>query len=592
MKHSLIFFFCLLTSVIQISAQDKPIIAIFDLEKYSSEGYSETNIQQLIINQDQPTTFISLLNKMRQASLDNNVKGVVFYGENLNLGMAQILEIQRQIEQLNKAGKKTFYYSQNYDLKNLSVASAVKEIYLFPQGGVVFNGFQMQNIYFKNVMEKLNISADIVHIGDFKSAGEPFYLDKPSKESEIQTNQLLNNIATITKNSFSHYRKIDSTKFDSLVDRALINATDAKKANLVDHLAYHNEFVDKLKSEFGSNILFSRTYGDPEKEALQMNNLMDLFKLINDLSKPPVADKTDKISLTIVEGVIAEEMAEELRYHILSAGKDKTVKGMVVRVNSPGGSALASEVIWQALNEFKKSGKSLIISMGDVAASGGYYISTPGEKIYAENLTITGSIGVVGGKLIFGKMLEEIGINFHTTKQGKHADIFSPLKPFTEEERTIITKSMNEVYEIFKKRVSDGRKGKIKGDLEQLAGGRVYTGNDALKIGLVDKIGGLRDALNEVVEKEKLEKHKIVLFPKETKLIDLLSKELQKKDDDEYLYLSTKSTPSLMNQDILQTYIQTLQKVDPTLGDTLKVFIKNLELMQKERVILISPFWH
>ena len=570
--------------------QSSPTIAVFKLDTLFTEGHGEPTLDQLINMEDSKPTFMALMSQLRRAAFDKNVKACVFYGDNVGLGMAQTQELQRQIIKLRNAGKKTFYYSRSMSNSNLHAAAAVDKIVLFPEGEVLFNGVMLQGVYFKKLLDNLHLKADIIHIGDYKSAGEPFYLDGPSKESAEQTQTLLDNVTDQLKTSLKEYRKIKISKIHELVDRALFSAKDAKKEGLVDELAYHLDFVKSLKKEFGENVIFNSKYGLPKKKQLQFNNIMDIFSLFNELSSPPKVDNTDKISLTVIEGGINGLMAEPLRKHILHAAKDKTVKAMVVRVNSPGGSALASEVICQALKEFKASGKPLVVTMGNVAASGGYYVATPADIIYAENLTITGSIGVVGGKIIIGDLMDKIGISFHDYKKGKHADLMSSLKPFSPEEKTILLGAFERVYSTFKERVQEGRGNKIKGDVEKIAGGRVYTGNDALSLGLVDKIGGLRDALNETVDRANLKKYKIVMFPKEVKLMDLISNELQEKSDDEYVYSSEKpSISSLVKSEYLDKQLSILKAVNPKLEQTFKTFLLNLQLMHEEKVLLISP---
>lgn len=592
MKFFKLFLLISLISTPVLFAQNDKTIAVFKLEKLFSEGHNEPGLNEILSMEDSQQTFMALLSRMRRAAFDKNVKACVFYGESVGLGMAQVQELQRQIVMLKNSGKKTYFYSRSLTPGNLQAAIATDKIVLFPQGEVLFNGIQLQGMYFKRLLDKLHLKADVIHIGDFKSAGEPFYLDGPSEASKQQTQLLLNNIADQIKMSLKEHRGMSIAKVNELVNKALFSAAEAIASGLIDELAYHKDFVDSIKKEFGENVKFNTSYGVPKKKSLQLNNIMDLFSLFNELSAPPKIDNTDKISLTVIEGAIEAQMGEKLRRHILHAAKDKTVKAMILRVNSPGGSALASEVICQAVKDFKATGKPVIVSMGNVAASGGYYVAAPGDLIYAENLTITGSIGVVGGKIVTGELMDKIGISFHQYNKGKHADLFTTLRPFNEEEKVLLTNTFKRVYETFKNRVKEGRGNKIQGDLEKIAGGRVYTGNDALKLGLVDKIGGLRDAINEAVTRTGLTRYKVSMFPKEVKLMDLISKELREAENDEYLYTDDQSsTKSLLKKDIIQSYTESLQAINPKLGDTLNIFMKNLQMLQKERVILVSPFF-
>jgi len=230
------------------------------------------------------------------------------------------------------------------------------------------------------------------------------------------------------------------------------------------------------------------------------------------------------------------------------------------------------------------------MSMGNVAASGGYYVAAPGDVIYAENLTITGSIGVVGGKIVMGNLMNKIGISFHNYKKGEHADMLGSLRPFSEKERKILEASFNRVYDTFKKRVTEGRGAKLKKDIGQIAGGRVYTGSKALELGLVDKIGGLRDAISDAVGRTKLKRYKISMFPQEMKIMDFLSKELREKSNDEYVYQKEQSPlKSLLKNNYISNHLSALKSLNPKLAKTLEIFLKNLQMLHDEKVLLVSP---
>jgi len=567
-------------------------IAVFHLEKMLSEGNREPTFNDILSPDKKPATFMSLLNRLRLAGKSKEIKACVFYGESIGLGLAQIQELKKQIDTLNKAGIDTYFYSRGLDQRNLLVASSTKKIVLFPESEVLLNGLFLQSMYFKNLLDKLGLEADVIHIGDFKSAGEPFYKDGPSKESKAQNKRLYDNIHEQILSAFAKGRNLTIAQVKKLINKAVFSAKEAKEEGLIDGLLTHKDFINSLKKKYGVNTEFSLSFGIPKKNKLQVNSILDIFALIHELSQPPKKDYMDKISLTVIEGGINGGMGEALRLHILKQTRDKTVKAMVLRVNSPGGSALASEVICQALLEFKKTNKPLIVTMGNVAASGGYYVAAYGDTVLAEEMTITGSIGVVGGKLVIGDMLNKIGITTHNYKLGKHADIMTTSRKFNDAERKILLKSFNRVYKTFKDRVSEGRHGKIKGDLESIAGGRVYTGTQALKLGLVDQIGGLRDALNLAKKNAKLKKYKITMFPREVSLEDLISKELRdENNDDEYIYHQTKSNflKSAFNAHEIEARIAILEKLDPKMAANFKTFLQQLQLLAEKEVLLIAP---
>lgn len=571
--------------------QGKDIIPVFQLDHIFSEGHHEPSLQDLMANDPNQKTFMALINRVRRASKDANVKACVFYGDAVGLGLAQMRELSDHIDQLKKAGKKTFYYSRNISKANIFLAAKTDKIVLFPEGEVLFNGMHMQNMYFKNLLDKLGLQANVIHIGDFKSAGEPFYLTGPSKESKEQSLALLNDINNRLIESVASSRKMSVDKVRQLIDRALFSAKEAKEAGLVDSLAYHKDFLDSIKEQY-NNAQFKTAYGQPQKGKLQLNSILDIFAMVNQLSAAPAVDLMDKVSLTVLEGTIQGQMGEDLRRHILKQAKDKSVKAMVLRINSPGGSAQASEVICQAIIEFKKAGKPFIVSMGNVAASGGYYVAAPGDTIFAEDLTITGSIGVVGGKLVINGLLDKMGITTHDYKKGKHADIMTTLRAFNPAEEKILKAAFNRVYATFKRRITEGRGEKIKGNLEDLAGGRVYTGAQALKIGLVDQIGGLRDAINLAVKNATLKRYKIVMYPKQVTLSSMLSKELQQPKNNEFLVAPKSQLSSLLEKKGLFQKIDLLRNISPELSLNLQRFVEQLELFSNEGVLLIGPTYN
>jgi protease-4 len=453
----------------------------------------------------------------------------------------------------------------------------------------MFNGMSFENMYFKGLLDKLGLSADVIHIGDYKSAGEPFYLTAPSKESEEQSKKLYDEIFTNSLNQIATNKKWTVEKVKSLTQKGIFGSQEAQENKIIHGQKLHNNLAAKIRKAYGNNLLVTSKYGVKKIEKLKMNSIMDLFVLIQKLSAPPIKDMSDKISVTVLEGPITIMNGEPLRKHILKQATDKTIKAMVLRVNSPGGSAQVSEDIYQALLEFKKAGKPLIISMGNIAASGGYYVAAPGDTILAESSTITGSIGVVGGKVVIKDMLNKLGITTHKYSIGQYSDIMSPTKSFTEPEKQLIKKSFVRVYETFKNRVSEGRKGKLQSELEEIAGGRVYTGSQALKIGLIDKIGGLTEAISLAAKSAKLKSYKLSDFPKKISLMDMLSKELRQEEDDTFIRSSKHGLFNILKDSAVKSQIHSLSLINPGLAKQLTSFIQQLQLFATEGVLLVSP---
>ena len=300
--------------------------------------------------------------------------------------------------------------------------------------------------------------------------------------------------------------------------------------------------------------------------------------------------KSPYIAVIPLEGTITDASIAPVRLEILKAMRNKNCKALVLRVNSPGGSALASDVLWEATDEFKSTGRPFIVSMGAVAASGGYYVAAGADRIFADPGTITGSIGVVGMKFIIGDALDKLGINVHSTKRGKHADLMNSTRSYTPEETKIIRESMLDVYTVFKKRITDGRGEKLKGELEKLAGGRVYSGKDALSIGLVDEMGGLNKAIDHAISETKLDKVKVLLLPEPKSALEGMFAQ-PKQDKHEFIKAAQPQTPVFqIQQELLKT--QTLGLLGSHKLQQLDSFLNQLEAFQNQRVLLIAPSIH
>ena len=319
---------------------------------------------------------------------------------------------------------------------------------------------------------------------------------------------------------------------------------------------------------------------------------MDIMRLAFK-SRKAKKRRVDYIGIVALDGEINDASVAPVREEILKLAKDEKCKALVFRVNSPGGSALSSDVLWEATDEFKATNKPMVVSMGAVAASGGYYVSAGANRIFAEQGTITGSIGVVGMKFVLGGAMNKLGITTHSIKRGKHADIMNSHRGYTPAETELIRKSMIDVYGTFKKRIIDGRGDRIKGDLEKLAGGRVYSGKDALAVGLVDELGGINEAVTHAAKLAKLEEYETILTPEPKSGLEGMLAGPNKKDDaeDEFIRATKAKHPAnLIRQHMLAT--PGLQLLQPTQLHQLDKLIKYLESTQKNSILLISPNFH
>jgi protease-4 len=373
------------------------------------------------------------------------------------------------------------------------------------------------------------------------------------------------------------------------MNKGLITPDQALQLKLVDHLEYRTDFIEMVRKKYGEEVEYDNGYRLPDLDGPEINGLMDLFKLMQGSKDKKF--ESDYVAVIALEGSIDDASVAPVRTAILKAKRDENCKGLVLRVNSPGGSALSSDVLWEATDEFKETGRPFVVSMGGVAASGGYYVAAGADHIFAEKGTITGSIGVVGMKFSLAGIMDKLGITTHSIKRGKHADIMNTSRAFTEEEEKLIRKSMLNVYATFKKRITDGRGNKIKGELEKLAGGRVYSGKDALAIGLVDEIGGINEAINKVAVMAKLEEFDTYLLPESRSPIeDLFSKPAKDKDNPEFISMTTprKSiVPSLFNAHFIHS--SALSLLGPEKQSQIIRFIQQAEAYRDQRVLLLAP---
>lgn len=397
------------------------------------------------------------------------------------------------------------------------VATACDEIMVPPVGGVEIPGVRFAMSFYKDAMDKVGLKSDIVPLGDFKAAGEPFSRSKMSDANRKQWDKMADDYYEIIAETIAQSRPgYDVAKAKTAIDVAMYTPKSAVTAKLVDKIGYLDEQLADIKKAVGDEkIAIRKDYGKT-KEEMDLSNPFALLKL---LTPPKEAKPSDKPKVAVIYalgaiesgkssmGLMGESMGSTTMVELIKKAADEpTVKVIVLRVDSPGGSALASDLIWKATIDAKKP---IIVSMGSVAGSGGYYIACGAEKIFAEPGTITGSIGVIAMKFVTGGVFEKVGVNTEVVSRGKRSDFMSNDRVFTEEERTVMVTMMSDVYDTFLSRVMEGRKkaGKdIKLDeLKKIAGGRIWTGRTAKEIGLIDEVGTLDDAIAYAKQKVGLE---------------------------------------------------------------------------------------
>jgi protease IV len=561
-------------------------VAVFDLKGVIPEtGAGGASPFDLVGNPQRPITHFDLVNGLDSAVWDEKVKAIVMDIDDAGLGLSQIQEVRRLLLAARAEKKDVWLFSQHYNIATALLGSAANNFVITPESGSSFHGLYGESMYFKDMLSKIGVSMDVVHIGDFKSAGEQFYRSEPSEYAKKQTDEMFDSLYSQLLSQIAEGRGLNKEQVEAAINKGSLNSNQLKDAKLVDAVEYKTDLIRRLNETY-KKFEFKRNYKLPETGPPKIDGMMDFFKLLAGPKERKLSDPY--IAIVPLEGAISDESIATVRNQIIKINKDANCKGLVLRVNSPGGSALASEVLWESTEEFKQSKRPFVVSMGDVAASGGYYVSAGADAIFAEPGTITGSIGVVGMKPVMGDALKMLGISTHEVKRGAFADMMNTSRPFSEEERKLVRDSMLEVYVTFKKRVTDGRGTKLKGDIDSLAGGRVYTGNDALKIGLIDQLGGLNEAIQFIVDKSpedvELKTHQ---FPEPKNPMEALFQPPHTDKDEEFLQSEKMTVHNKLSAFVFKNDLMNL------LGDQKKaqiqMFIDQMESVQRDKIQLIAP---
>ncbi len=483
------------------------------------------NFDFMSFKPNESTGLDKILENLEKAASDTKIKGIFLDITNVPAGIATVEEIRNALIEFKKSKKFIVAYSEIYTQKTYYLTSVADKIYLNPQGAIEIKGLGGEIMFYKGALEKLEIEPQIIRHGKFKSAVEPYMLDKMSDANREQTHTFINSIWQQIISGIAKERKISTASIQEMADNMLVQSPeDALKYKLVDKLLYRDEVTAELKGRLGV----------AEKDKLALVDFSSYFNTPTirkyDLATPKIAVIYATGAIESGEGDDKTIGSERISKAIAEARKDEKVKAIVLRVNSPGGSALASDVIWREVVLAKKV-KPVVVSMGDVAASGGYYIACAANKIYASPNTITGSIGVFGVMFNGQKFLNnKLGITIDTVKTGKHSDLGSIYRPLTADERAVIQQEVEHVYDVFTKKVAEGRK-KTQAEIDSIGQGRVWSGTDAMKIGLIDAFGGLNDAIADAAKMAKLDKYRIYSLPKQKSTLESLFKKTTESEE-------------------------------------------------------------
>ncbi|TVQ07653.1 MAG: signal peptide peptidase SppA [Bacteroidetes bacterium] len=457
-----------------------------------------------------------LLKNIRKAKLDENIEGIFLDLSFTMAGWASMYEIRNELLDFKESGKFIIAYADYMTQGAYYLASVADEVYLNPQGIIDFRGLNAEVVFLKNMLEKIGVEMQVIRYGKFKSAGEPFFRENLSAENREQMQSYLSSMWNTVIKDISEQRNMTVNELTSIADSFQTRTPEgALEAGMIDGIAFRDEIMDNLKSRLELE----------DKKEVNLVNFAQYNKAPLPDSMLPIG-KRDKIAVIYGYGNIVMESqndlsmgADRISKALRTARKDTTVKAIVFRVNSPGGSALASEIMLRevmlAVDE-----KPVVVSMGDLAASGGYYVACYASKIIANPNTITGSIGVFGIVPNMKEMFnDKLGITFDNVKTNELADLGSVSRPLNRTEKQIIQGQIDRIYETFIHHVAEGR-GLPVAAVDSIAQGRVWSGVDAKRIGLIDDFGGLNYAIEQAAELAGIEKYRIVEYPEQKPLFE------------------------------------------------------------------------
>ncbi|WP_418511731.1 signal peptide peptidase SppA [Corallibacter sp.] len=468
----------------------------------------KTNFKEYtFLNENEKNGLFNLIDAINYAATDNNIQGISITNNMVDAGISQVSALRKALLNFKESGKFIVAYADIYSQKDYYLSSVADTIYLNPAGMMEFKGLYSEQLYFKDFQEKTGVRMEVVRLGKYKSAVEPFLESEMSENNREQIYSYLNSLWSTLKSDISESRDIPVESLHQIADSLLARTPKlALKSGLIDRIGYYDEYLNGIKNAVGisssDNLRFITIEDYAEHAATKLGSKYSKNKIAVIYAQGEIiygeGDQT-----TVGQGAVNRALE--------SARNDDRVKAVVLRVNSPGGSALASELIWREI-ELTKQVKPVIVSMGDLAASGGYYIASNANEIIAEPTTITGSIGVFGVLPNGKELADNLGINAEQVVTNKNAVTYSFFERLDDNQRAYIKEGVLDIYELFSTRVSQGRN-LTREQVETIAQGRVWTGQEALNIGLVDQLGGLDLAIQRASEYAQIEDFTIKELP-------------------------------------------------------------------------------
>lgn len=491
----------------KITVRDNSVLDLkldFQIKDYAGKTVFK---QYDFLNENRKDGLFNIIDAIKYAATDNKIKGISIDNNFIQAGFSQTKAIRDALLEFKKSNKFIVAYADIYTQKDYYLSSVADTIYMNPAGMMEFNGLSTERLYFKDFQEKSGLKMEVIRLGKYKSAVEPFLENEMSANNREQIEGYLNGIWNEVKKEISVSRDISVERLNTIADSLLSRTAPlAQSSKMIDKIAYYDEYQNGLRHAI--NVEASKK--------IKTISIRDYA--VYTANKIKTKTSSNKIAVIYAEGeIIYGEGDEEyvgqgaMNRSLKDAREDDKVKAVVIRVNSPGGNALASELIWREI-ELTKKVKPVIVSMGDLAASGGYYIACNADKIIAEPTTITGSIGVFGMLPNVKGLADKWGINAEQVTTNKNSILYSLFEPMNGGQEAYIKESINDIYELFTNRVATGRN-MTQEDVKAIAQGRVWTGVDALNNGLVDELGGLDIALEYAAQAAEIADYKIKELP-------------------------------------------------------------------------------
>ncbi len=580
---------------------DKPVVAVFTFDGPIAEKPVQEDFP---LAEPGSQTLKELVQRLEKARDDKDVKAVVLLVDEAFPDLAQVEELRQAIGSIKAAGKPVYAHVDSLlEMRSYALAAAASELSVTPTAIIMINGFSAESPYVRGLLEWIGVEPDFLTCGEYKTAAEIFMRTEPSPAANRMQDWLLDSTFDSYLDWVSASRNVADAQVRQWINEGLYTPEKAKALKIIDRVEYRDGFEARLKTKYGADLRFKKNYGKRQDKEIDLSSPLAIFKIWSEILQGGKKKSLPKNSVAIVyvEGPIMPGKAERsllggetgafsttIRKALDKAAEDENVKAVVLRVNSPGGSAVASEIILNATRQVA-SKKPYAVSMGSVAGSGGYYVTCAADTIFADTSTLTASIGVVGGKFATTGLWNKVGIHWDVDQRGDNAGLFSTNAVLSDDQRKQMQDWMNEIYGVFKQHVVSARGKKLAKPIDELAGGRVYTGKQAVELGLVDKIGTLDDAIEFVAGKAGLKEYEVISLPEPKSFFEAIFEEMSDKESEADRLSIASAAGASGPASILELALPHLKGLDPHRVAQIRRALQRLDSLNQERVLLSMP---